>query len=541
MKKSLLFIAICLITLGVNSQSIENSFFDHVSYVGAFDGANNWAEGWAEFDPINKAYPAATATKGNGQFSRSTGIHITANETWSGTIKLDGWVYVDNGATLTIEPGTVIRGTQKSVLIVERGAKIMAVGTKASPIVFTSNQAAGLRANSDWGGLVICGKAPNNLAGGVGTTEGGIESQYGGTDPADNSGVLKYVRIEFPGFEIATGSEVNGLTLCSVGNGTSIDYVQVSNSGDDGYEWFGGSVSAKHIISYKTEDDDFDTDNGFSGLVQFALISRDKNIYDSDTGNGFESDNDAAGSASEPFTHAVFSNVSAFGPFATKGLELHKNHEEGAAMRLRRSTRLQIYNSLFEGWGRGVRIESDNSLNAAVNGQLVVRNTVIAGVENDKYKVDGTVLTAATLETWFLDAAKRNKMLDNNADAKIAEAFNSAAFNFGPTAGSPLLNASYWYTTSASKPLSLVKDGTFSSYPNPFNKTTTLKLSIDKSSYVRVAVYNSNGVLVSNLQDGELYEGSYNFRFDASALPKGMYIGKALVGNEISTLKIVAR
>jgi hypothetical protein len=171
----------------------------------------------------------------------------------------------------------------------------------------------------------------------------------------------------------------------------------------------------------------------------------------------------------------------------------------------------------------------------------VVRNTIIAGIENEKYKVDGTVLTAATLETWFTDALKKNKMLDNNADAKIAEAFNSTAFNFGPTAGSPVLNASYWYTTSASKPLSLENEGSFISYPNPFAGTANLKLSIPNKSYVSVAVYNSTGVIVSQLQDGELPEGSFNFRFDASALPKGMYIGKALVGNDLYTLKLVAR
>lgn len=542
MKKVLLsFTAIFLFVFGMNAQTIENSFFEKVSYVGAFDGTNDWTEMWTEWNPVNKEYPATTTTKGNGQFSNSAGVHITANETWSGVIKLDGWLYVDAGATLTIEPGTIIRSTEKSTLTIERGGKIMAVGKKDMPIVFTSNQAAGLRGNSDWGGVVLCGKAPNNLPGGEGIAEGGIESVYGGNDPHDNSGTLKYVRIEFPGYEIATGKEVNGLTLCSVGDATMLDYIQVSYSGDDGYEWFGGTVNAKHIISYKTEDDDFDTDNGFQGLVQFALISRDKDIVDSDTANAFESDNDADGSTSAPFTHAVFSNVSAFGPFATKGLELEKNHEDGAAMRVRRSSKLQIYNALFAGWGRGVRMESDNTMNAAKNGEMNINNTIIAGVENDKYKVDGTVLDAAGLEAWYLTTDKRNKMLDNQTDAKITDAFNSSAFNFQPMAGSPVLDASYWSTTPVIDFESASNSNFVRNYPNPFSGTTNIEIQLRKSENVRVVIFNISGAVVSEIQNGVLYEGTYNFRFDASQLPSGLYFGKVIMGNEVQTLKMMAQ
>lgn len=542
MKKALLSImAIFIFVLGMNAQTIDNAFFEKVSYVGAFDGTNDWTEMWTEWNPVDKDYPAATSIKGNGQFSNSAGVHITADETWSGVIKLDGWVYVDAGATLNIEPGTIIRSTEKSTLTVERGGKIMAVGTKELPIVFTSNQAAGLRANSDWGGVVLCGKAPNNLPGGEGIAEGGIESVYGGNEPHDNSGTLKYVRIEFPGYEIATGKEVNGLTLCSVGDETVIDYVQVSYSGDDGYEWFGGTVNAKHIISYKTEDDDFDTDNGFQGLVQFALISRDKDIVDSDTANAFESDNDADGSTNEPFTHAVFSNLSAFGPFATLGQELEKNHEDGAALRIRRTSKLQIYNALFAGWGRGVRIESDNTMNAALNGEMNINNTIIAGVENDEYKVDGTVFDAAGLEAWYLTTDKRNKMLDNITDAKITDPFNSSAFDFQPMTGSPVFDASVWSTTpvidfKVAKNLNSVRN-----YPNPFNGTTNIELKLRKSENVQIVIFNISGSVVSEIQNGRLYKGTYNFRFDANQLPKGLYFGKVIMGNEVQTLKMMAQ
>lgn len=541
MKKALLSMALFALILSGSAQTIDNSFFEQVSYVGAFDGSNDWTANWTEWHPVDKDYPAATETKGNGQFSHSTGLHITSDETWSGVFKLDGWVYVDAGATLTIEAGTIIRGTEKSGLIIERGGKIMAVGTQNSPIVFTSNQAAGLRANSDWAGLVLCGYGVNNLPGGEGIAEGGIESAYGGNDPHDNSGTLKYVRIEFPGFEIATGSEVNGLTFCSVGDGTTIDYVQVSYSGDDGYEWFGGSVNAKHLISYKTEDDDFDTDNGYSGMVQFGLISRDKDIVDSDTANAFESDNDAAGSTSEPYTHAVFSNISAFGPFATLGIDGEKNHEDGAAMRLRRSTRLQIYNALSLGWGRGVRMESDNSMNAAKNGLLNVNNTIIAGIENDKYKVDGTVFDAAGLEAWYLTADKRNKMLGTSEEAKITDPFNYTTFNFQPAAGSPVFNASYWSVTPVVDFVSVEKSALVKNYPNPFRGSTNVEIQLSKPAYVTIDVLTISGAVVSQIQHGDLWEGTYRFQFNAMNLPIGIYIGKVRIGNEMQTLKMIAR
>jgi len=539
MKRFLLsFSCFLAMILGVSAQSIDNSFFDKVTYIGAF-GSIDWTKGWTEWDPVNAIYPDATETKGNGQFSRSTGLHLTVDETWSGVIKLDGWVYVDAGATLTINAGTIVRGTEKSGIFIERGGKIMAVGTASSPIVFTSNQGAGLRSQSNWAGIVLCGKAPNNLAGGEGIAEGGIDSPYGGTDPHDNSGVMKYVRIEFPGYEVATGKEINGLTFCSVGDATTIEHIQVSYSGDDAYEWFGGTVNAKYLIAYKTEDDDFDTDNGFVGMVQYGLISRDPDIVDTDTANAFESDNDANGSTSEPFTHGVFSNISAFGPFASATTPaLVKNHEEGAAMRIRRSSKLQIYNALFCGWGRGVRLESDNTLTAAKNGELNVSNTIIAGTRNDKYKLDGTVMDVAGLEAWYLTAAKENQMLAATADAKITDPFNYDALNFLPKSGSPVLDASYWAVVSVSE----LKDGLkLKSYPNPFNGKTNIAINLENDSNVTITVFNSMGAKVSQLQNRRVTAGTHEFLFDATAMPKGVYIGVITIGQATSTVKMVAR
>ncbi|MBA4409384.1 MAG: T9SS type A sorting domain-containing protein [Bacteroidota bacterium] len=543
MKKTLLSIVLSFgLTSAIFAQSITNEFFDKVNYIGAFDGVIDWAKNWTNFDPTTTDYPATTATKGNGQFSRSAGLHISANETWSGVIKLDGWVYVDAGATLTIDAGTIIRGTEKSALMIERGGKIMAVGTEFKPIVFTSNQGAGFRAQSNWAGLVLCGKGINNNAGGEGIAEGGIDSPYGGTDNTDNSGELKYVRIEFPGYEVATGKEINGLTLYSVGSQTKINYVQVSYSGDDGFEWFGGAVNAKYLISYKTEDDDFDTDNGYSGMVQFGLISRDPAIVDTDAANAFESDNDAAGSTAEPFTKSIFSNISAFGPAksATEPATLLANHAGGSAMRLRRNTKLQIYNSAFLGWGLGLRIESDGSQAAANADVLTVQNCILAGIRADKFKEDGTIFDAASLQAWYQAPSRRNQFITANDDVKIAAPFNYATLNFQPATGSPVFNASYWIPTAVN-PLAFSGETRLVNYPNPFSGSTTIELQLENEGLVRVFVIDLAGRTVASLQEGKLTEGKHRFEFDGTALPKGMYFAKVVAGNDQKVVKMISK
>lgn len=172
---------------------------------------------------------------------------------------LRGFVYVTDGVTLTIEPGTVIKGekSSKGSLIVERGGKLIAEGTAEKPIVFTSDQPKASRTYGDWGGLILCGKSIVNNTAGEAQIEGGPRSYYGGKDPEDNSGIVKYVRIEFAGYPLEPNKEINGLTCGGVGRGTTIEYVQVSFCGDDSFEWFGGTVNAKHLIAYKGWDDEF--------------------------------------------------------------------------------------------------------------------------------------------------------------------------------------------------------------------------------------------------------------------------------------------
>ena len=230
----------------------------------------------------------ALGSEAIAQVTTVTG-HITSNTTWTNDkiYRLDGFVYVDSTVTLTIQPGTVIRGVKatKGSLIVTRGGKLIADGTKQLPIVFTSDEAAGTRTYGDWGGVILLGAAPINSAGGQAVIEGGVnnangDGQYGGTNATDNSGTLRYVRIEYAGIPFSANNEINGLTMGSVGSGTSIDYVQVSYSGDDSYEWFGGKVNCKHLIAFRGWDDEFDTDFGYTGMIQFAVSLRDPAIAD---------------------------------------------------------------------------------------------------------------------------------------------------------------------------------------------------------------------------------------------------------------------
>ncbi len=395
----------------------------------------------------------------------SKDFRITQNTTltYPGIYNLMGWVYVADGATLTIEPGVIIKGDYRSkgTLIIERGAKIMAQGTKELPIVFTSSQAPGNRLPGDWGGLIVCGKAPNNK--GEMTIEGGVGSLHGGNDPADNSGVLSYLRIEFAGIEYLVDSEINGLTLGSVGSGTQIDHVQISCSGDDSFEWFGGTVNAKYLVAYSTWDDDFDTDNGFSGKIQYALSMRNPQVADKSASNGFESDNNSDGAALDPFTSCVFANVSLFGPVTDPANYSDKGGVNGSttdarfqsALHLRRSTQLSIYNSLIAGFPVGLIIENDKNSTTqtwATEGKLNVTNCVMAGMvknyQDAQYWANSTVLNPdgndAFASSYFTRTGGGNRALAALADLKLSAIPNLGSPVAFPQADSPLLSGAAW-------------------------------------------------------------------------------------------------
>ena len=223
--------------------------------------------------------------------------------------------------------------------------------------------------------------------------------------------MLQYVRIEFPGIPLTStaNSEINGLTLYAVGSGTTIDHIQVSYSGDDSYEWFGGTVNSKYLVAFRGWDDDWDTDNGFSGKVQFFVSLRDPAVADQSQSNGFESDNDADGSTLTPVTSAIFVNGTVLGPLATPSTTIHTLYRH--AMQLRRGTRLSIYNTVFAGWPKGLFIDGakgDSPAQATAN-VLQIEKSILSAM------TDNYVLTnLATTESWYLDAARGNEVKATN-------------------------------------------------------------------------------------------------------------------------------
>lgn len=369
--------------------------------------------------------------------------NITTNTTWtSNNIYLlqGGFIYVTNNAILTIEPGTLIKG-QASSLVITRGAKIIAQGTSAQPIVFTSYQPAGSRATGDWGGILLLGRAPINDPAGQRLAEGGIDATlglYGGTDPNDNSGILSYVRIEYAGIAFQPNNETNGLTCGAVGLGTQIDHVMVSFGGDDSFEFFGGTVDAKYLISYRGVDDEFDTDYGFSGHLQYILSLRDSSFADVSGSNGFESDNDATGTTNAPLTKAIITNATIVGPKRTLGTTVHTNYRRGA--HLRRSSSQCLYNSLVMGYPVGLKIENQNTANNANSGTLQWKNNIIAGCPQS---LDSAGLTGFGMLNWY--NANGNSTLTNVSDLMLTNPYNfSGTPDFRPAAGSPALSGASW-------------------------------------------------------------------------------------------------
>lgn len=352
-----------------------------------------------------------------------------------GKYTLKGYVYVTNRANLTIAAGSVIVGDTivKGALIVERNSRLFAEGTQTEPVVFTSGRPAGSRLPGDWGGIILLGNAPTNHA----TTpiiEGGVNAQYGGSVANDNSGVLKYVRIEFAGIASDPGSEINGLTLGGVGSGTTIENVQVSFGNDDAYEFFGGTVNAKNLVALATADDDFDFDNGYSGKIQFAVSMRKPDFVDGgDAGNGIECDNNAGSTTATPRTRPQLSNFTIIGPNSATAAANH-NYSN----RWRRATQFVIRNSILMGHpDAGFSMETDETVtDYYVNGISEFKNNLVHAGANP-YRSGSAVATAAQIKT---KAESEGCQTFATAEAiSLENPFYSTNPNFLPKAGSPAL------------------------------------------------------------------------------------------------------
>lgn len=379
--------------------------------------------------------------------------NITANKTLNAGTKytLKGYVYVKNGATLTIPAGTVIIGdkgnatSDPGTLIITMGAKIDARGTATNPIVFTSSKPVGQRAPGDWGGIILLGKAKVNTAGGTDYIEGvpvNEDTKFGGTNDDDNSGAMQYVRIEYPGIALSPNNEINGLTFGGVGRGTTIDHIQVSFSGDDAFEWFGGTVNCKYLIAQGSIDDDFDMDKGFSGKLQFLVAQRDPRFADQSGSNGIECDNDPSSTGNAlliPNTRPVISNMTLIGPNNATG----QNPQFKNGNQWRRGTKFVLRNSIIVGFpNSGIYIDGELTALSVANGTAEFSNNLVHSNTSAATFLAGNGATSYTTATLTAYAGtKANVTLATAADAKLTDPFNTTTPNFLPATGSPALSA----------------------------------------------------------------------------------------------------
>ncbi|GAB3493734.1 hypothetical protein GCM10027341_09380 [Spirosoma knui] len=388
-----------------------------------------------------------------------------ANLNWTkGNIYLlRGMVYIPADYTLTIEPGTVIKGAGPELdptgkgyagtLIVERRGKIMAMGTAAQPIVFTSAKPAGQRNYGDWGGVVLIGKSPINQNAATpnpGGVRGTIE-RYG--EPLDNSGTLQYVRIEYAGAAQPSGSaaRLSGLSMYGVGSGTTINHVQVSHSGSDAFAWFGGTANVKNAVSYYSFDDDWSADWGYVGNMQFGLAVRNPEVADQSGSNGLEleSFDPTATVDVTPVTlvngltraFPVFANLSSFA-FSDTPVTTNSVNGTGAyraGLSLRRNASASIYNSLYYGYPEGIRLEAASTADGLTNGLIDLKGVVLANVLTPV--VGAGAITNEEANAYFSAAGRANQIVPTSALATLlVPSFTSTtAPSFVLQAGSPLL------------------------------------------------------------------------------------------------------
>jgi hypothetical protein len=335
---------------------------------------------------------------------------ITSNTTWGEDVVLTGVVFVKQPAVLTVLPGVTVYGNPQTAVIIEQGAKIMAVGTPEEPIVFTSNKPAGSRARGDWGGVVLNGYAPINNTGGdctvpaVGEAGMGV---YGGCNPHDSSGILRYVRIEYGGFRMDGENEFNALTLQGVGDETIIEYVQCDQNDDDGIEFFGGTANARNILNSRCADDHFDWTNGYMGKAQFIVAHK----ADDDGDRGIEGDNLKSDNNAQPVSNPTIYNMTLVGNYNIPD-------GGGEGILLRRGTGISMKNSIVTNFQKAaVDIDNEATFARINSGNLAVQNCIfynnLAGAEFNADETDEPEYTPPfTTEDVVMNPANHNSIVD---------------------------------------------------------------------------------------------------------------------------------
>ena len=579
--------------------TLGDAFFWPRDYVGAFDpNGGLWTDYWsALWERGHTIEPEAVVITDD----------ISSDVTWTAdkTYLLDGLVFVNDGATLTINAGTIIKarrqseitsGDGASALIVRRGGKIMAEGTANAPIIFTTTaddvfdmEDLEPTDRGEWGGLILLGKATNNQPGGEEQIEGidadTDEATYGcdtdgdpnagsnvACDDEDNSGTLRYVSIRHGGFSISgvEGDEINGLTLGSVGAGTTIEYVEVYANLDDCVEWFGGTVSVRYLVGAFCGDDTFDYDQGWRGKGQFWLSIQASDI----AGRAGEHDGgDDGGDDAEPKSLPTISHVTYIGAGASA---TPSNDDGGApALKIRDAAGGKYYNFIITEFpGGGVDVEdlsggAVDSRQRMADGELVLSTGVWFG-----FSPNNDLSTIAPQDFVQAHLQANNNTIADPMLIGISREVASFGLDPRPGFGSPARSGAttlsddffwdraYLGAFNPNAPLwtdgwsALSQNGISSAmqtdveadvselpqqvtlegnYPNPFNPTTTLAFTLNQPQPVRLAVYDVLGREVAVLVDGVMTAGRHEATFEAAHLASGMYLYQLQTSSQVLT------
>ncbi|SFH18660.1 hypothetical protein [Pedobacter insulae] len=344
---------------------------------------------------------------------------ITSNVTLTkgNSYVLKGGVHVKSGQTLTIEEGVTVKSDANepatAYLLIEPGAKIMAQGTANSPIVFTSGKAA--PKEQDWGGIIVCGSAPVNGEGGRISSEMGAGVSYGGSNAADNSGTLKFIRVEYTGKKQTADKEHNGFTFEGVGNGTVVENLAVYRGGDDAFEFFGGTVNVKYLFAYGAQDDTFDWTFGWSGKGQFLIGVQADGVAD----RGIEADNSNKNNAASPFSNPTLSNITLVGSLTAKtGDDPTSATETGKTLgiKLREGTKGKLHNFVVYNFNNGIDLEHDGTLANMADGSLSIKNSDISNIKTWAFKPTkvNNVTPPFTGINMFIDASYTNTITETS-------------------------------------------------------------------------------------------------------------------------------
>lgn len=318
-------------------------------------------------DTAQGTQPAAADLQGE----YTSDLVLEANQSYT----LSGGVHIKSGARLVIPEGVTITAVDDDTpdyILIEQGARIEANGTATNPIVMTSQ----LKEAGAWGGIHICGRAHTNAEGGIGRSEIG-NATYGGNDDNDNSGTLRYVRLEYTGFALDEEHEANGISFYGVGNGTTVEYCQAYKGSDDGFEFFGGSVNVRNMVATSCSDDSFDWTEGWNGKAQFLVAYQENEStlgYDCDC--LMECDNNGDNNQATPVAHPVIANVTLIG-----------NDGDAQGVRLREGTEVELYNAIITGKALPLTVESAGTENALADGTSVLEYVALGGVLNSNENI----------------------------------------------------------------------------------------------------------------------------------------------------------